>query len=163
MSLARRFLALAVACCAALLLIAAPASADDKSVSDAWDSQDPAFTQLSASVKREVRAWEKRDFTRDAKLLKLYRRGEELCQKVVAALQAEQPSTPQGTQARDLAIRSTQHLAEYFVAERRFVRAARPGNDAAARKAARETKRLYDLAGDESKQAKAIFVQLGLD
>lgn len=159
----RQVLALAVACCATLLLAAAPASADDKSVSDAWDSQDPAFEQLSASLKREVRAWEKRDFTRDGKLLKLYRRGEQLSLKVVAALQAQQPSTPQGGQARDLAIQSTQHLAGHFVAERRFVRAARPGNAAAARKAAREAERLYDLSVDVGKQAKAIFVQLGLD
>ncbi|HWT94442.1 MAG TPA: hypothetical protein VN238_15705 [Solirubrobacteraceae bacterium] len=163
MSSARRFLTFAVACCAALLLVAAPASADDKSVSDAWDSEDAAFTQLGKSERREYRAWEKRGFTRDPKLLKIYRRGETLSRKVIAALEAQQPSTPQGAQARDLAISSTKHFAEHFVVLRKFVRTIRADDETAGRKIGKEADRLLKLTESEGEQAKAIFVQLGLD
>lgn len=148
--------------CALLALPAAPAAADDRSVKAAWDSEDQAFTELGRSVRREVRAWQRRGYTRDAKLLRLYRRGEELSRKVVAVVNAQQPSTPQGTDARNLAIASTSHFAEYFVAERRFVRRMRRGKPASARAAEREALRLDRLTRDEAKRAREIFASLGL-
>ena len=147
----------------ALLTLASPAAADDRGVSDAWDSQDPQFRELSKSMDREIKRWKDRGFTRDGKILRLMKRGETLSRRVVAALEAQQPSTPTGAQARDLAIKSTAHLAEYFVADRKWARAVRPGGTARSRRLARESERLYDLSIAESKQAKTLFVSLGLD
>ena len=158
-------IALALLAVLALALVSAapPAVADDRAVSDAWDSQDRQFEELSRSVRREARRWQSRRYTRDGKYLRLMTRGETLSRRVVAALQAAQPSTPTGGQARDLAIRSTAHLADFFVNERRWIRAMRPGGSSRARRLARESKRLFDLSASEADQARPLFRSLGLD
>src|SRR3712207_3593577 len=104
------------------LAVAAPASADDASMDRAWDSQDPQFRELSKSVEREIKAWAKRGHTRDGKLLKLFKRGETLTARVEAAVNAEQPSSPQGGEAKPLIMNSLATLKQHFVWERKAVR-----------------------------------------
>jgi hypothetical protein len=146
----------------ALLLAAPPAIADDASVKRAWDSEDAAFTSLGKSVRREQARWERRGFTRDGKLLRLMRRGERLSRTVVERVTAEQPSSPTGAEARERALRSTSTFAEFFVAERRFIRAMRPRPSRRARRLERRAISLDRRTRREAKRALELFKQLGL-
>lgn len=159
MPTARRLLALT-----ALLVLAAaaPASADDASVKAAWDSEDAAFADLGADVTRETRRWVARDFRRDGKMLRLMRRGERLSRRVVDRLQAEQASSPTGTEARDWAIRSTSTFARYFVAERRSIRAASPNPGPRARRLYRRARQLLRTSRRQAAEGRERFKQLGL-
>ena len=157
---------LLLALCAALLLLlvpaAPPAAADDASVKRAWDSEDAAFTELGRSVRREQRRWQARGFTGDAKLLRLLRRGERLCGVVVGRLQAEQPSSEAGGQARDAAIASTTTFAQFFVAERSFVRAAGRPMSARARRLERRVIALDRRSRELADRALALFRSVGI-
>ena len=159
MTTARRLLALA-----ALLVLApaAPASADDASVKAAWDSEDAAFSELGRAVERATKRWEARGFTRDGRLVRLMRRGERLSRTVVDRLNAEQASSPTGTEARDWAIRSTSSFARYFVVQRRFVRAMSPSFPPRARRLNRRAVRLYRLSRRQAAEGRKRFEQLGL-
>ena len=144
---------------AALLVTAAPAAADDASMKRAWDSQDPAFTELSKSVDREMKRWVKRRWKGDAKLLRLFKRGETLTARVEQAVNAEQPSTPQGSEAKTWILKSLATFKSHFAEERKAVRAA-PSKR--ARTYGKNADRLYDQSGEEAKQAKALLAQVGV-
>lgn len=144
--------------------LAAPAAhADDASVKAAWDSEDAAFTKLGKDERRELRRWQDRGYTRDGKLLAYSKTGEELTRKVLSVVEAEQPSTPQGTQAKALVVESLTSFAELFVANRTFVRAMRPGKSAKAQAAEREVIRLDRRARAKAKEALALFKEVGIE
>lgn len=159
MTTARRLLALTLLL---VLASAAPASADDASVKAAWDSEDAAFTELGKSVDRQAKRWADRGFTRDGRLLRLMRRGERLSRTVVERLNAEQPSSPTGTEAREWAIRSTSTFARYFVVQRRFIRAMSPNPSARAQRLNRRARRLNRRSIRQAREGIARFKQLGL-
>lgn len=143
----------------ALAVAAAPAAADDASVKRAWDSEDAAFTELGKSVAREMSRWQKRGHTRDSKLLRLLERGETLTRTVEQRVAAEPSSSPQGEEAKGWALKSLGSFARYFVAERRFVRAA-------PKKSANEiavlARRLNRQSLAEAKRGVDIFKSLGI-
>lgn len=148
-----------VAALTAALMTASPAVADDASMKRAWDSQDPAFTELGKSVRREFRAWAKRGHTRDAKLLRLLERGETLSIRVEQAVNPEQPSTPQGTEAKTFILQSLATFKAHFAEERKAVRAA-PGRR--AQRFGKEADRLFDQSAAEAKKARDLLAQVGI-
>lgn len=159
MTTARRLLALTTL---VVLAAAAPAAADDASVRAAWNSEDPAFAELGRAVDRAEKRWEARGFTRDGRLVRLMRRGERLSRTVVDRLNAEQPSSPTGAEARDWAIRSTTTFARYFVVQRRFFRAMAPSYPDRARRLNRRAIRLYRLSRRQAAEGRERFAQIGL-
>ncbi len=155
----RTSLSILILSCALLAGLASPASADDASIKRAWDSEDAAFTTLGKSVAREFDRWARRGHTRDSKLLSLLRRGETLTRTVEQRVNAEQPSSPSGTEAKNWALRSLATFAAHFVAERKAVRAA-PG--ARAQRLGREADRLAKRSETEAKEAKKHFAAAGI-
>ena len=144
---------------AALLVTAAPAAADDASMKRAWDSQDPAFTELSKSVDREMKRWVKRRWKRDAKLLRLFKRGETLTVRVEQAVNAEQPSSQQGTDAKPLIMNALATLKQHFVVSRKAVRAA-PSKR--AERYGEEADALFDRGAADAKKARELLAQVGV-
>ena len=159
MTIAKKLRTVCVAALASALLVAAPAAADDASMKRAWDSQDPAFTELSKSVNREIKAWAKRGHTRDSKLLRLFKRGETLTARVEQAVNAEQPSSPQGTEAKPLIMNALATLKQHFVWERKAVRAA-PSKR--AERYGKEADRLWDVGAADAKKARDLLAQVGV-
>ena len=148
-----------LAVCAAVLLAAAPAAADDASVDAAWDSQDKQFTELGKSVEREFTRWGNRNNTRDGKLLRLLRRGESLTVKVEQAVNAEEPSTPQGTEAKGLILKSLADFKQHFVESRKAVRAA-PSQRAV--RLGQRADRLLESSRADAKKAEELLAQVGV-
>jgi hypothetical protein len=144
---------------AAALVGAPPAAADDASMKRAWDSQDPAFRELSKSVNREMRRWAKRGHTRDGKLLRLFKRGETLTASLEQRVNAEQPSTQQGTEAKTWILKSLATFKAHFGWDRRAVRAA-PSRRAV--RYGKEADRLFEQSGDEAAKAKELLRQVGV-
>jgi hypothetical protein len=143
----------------ALLVGAAPAPADDASMKRAWDSQDAAFTQLGKSVEREMRRWAKRGHTRDSKILGLMRRGEALTTTVEQAVNAEQPSTPQGTEAKTWIMKSLATFKQHFATHLKAIPRA-PSKRAV--RYGRQADRLADRSADEAAKAKELLKQVGV-
>jgi hypothetical protein len=144
---------------AILLVGAPPATADDASMKRAWDSQDPAFRELSKSVTREFKRWADRGHTRDGKLLRLLKRGETLTTAVEQAVNAEQPATPQGTEAKTWILKALATFKAHFAEDRKAVRAA-PSRRAVRH--GKEADRLFKQSGEEADRAKELLRQVGV-
>jgi hypothetical protein len=143
----------------ALLVGAAPASADDASMKQAWDSQDAAFTELGKSVDREFRRWARRGHTRDSKIIRLMRRGEALTTTVEQAVNAEQPSTPQGNEAKTWIMKSLASFKQHFATHLQAIPRA-PSKRAV--RLGRQADRLLDRSADEGTKAKELLKQVGV-
>ena len=148
-----------IAVMAVAVVAPASAAADDASMKRAWDSQDAAFTENGKSFRKELKAWSKRGHTRDAKLLRLLKRGEALLVTVEQAVNAEQPSTPQGTEAKTWILKSLATFKGFFRSNRSAVRAA-PSKR--AERLAKEADAFLDQSEKEAKTAKDLLAQVGV-
>ena len=144
---------------AALLMAAAPAVADDASLDAAWDSKDAQFKELGRSVEREFTRWGKRNNKGDAKLLRLMKRGETLTVQVEQAVNAEQPSTPQGSEAKTLILKSLASFKQHFVEHRKAIRAA-PSRRAV--NFGQKADRALEASEADAKKAEDLLAQVGV-
>ena len=103
----------------ALAAVAAPASADDESVKAAWDSGDAAFNRLGKQFRREVRAFNRREYERPGPVVRNLRKSLAVLRRTAAAVRAEEPSTEGGERAKRLALLS---MADFRRQLRSYVR-----------------------------------------
>ena len=110
-----------------------------------------------------MRRWARRDFTRDARLLRLLRRGERLTRVVEGRVEAEAASSETGARAREIALVSLDVFARYFRAERRWVRAMRPRPARRVRRLERRVIRLDRRARAKAREARELFAGVGVE
>jgi hypothetical protein len=129
-----------------LLLPAAPAAADDRSLRDAGRSRDAQFERLGDKTRRTYRAWERTGHPPRLarRLLRLDRRTRREIVIVRRALRGEQPSTDGGATYKRLMFRSLRVFDLAFVWDARAVRAFMRGRRGAADRAWRRSGRFFD-------------------
>jgi hypothetical protein len=103
----------------ALAAVAAPASADDESVKAAWDSNDATFERLGKKFRREVKAFNRREYENPRPLIRNLRRSLSVLARTARAVRAEEPSTEGGERAKKLALLS---MADFRSQLRSYVR-----------------------------------------
>ncbi len=129
-----------------MLLPAATAPADDRSLREAGRSRDAQFERLGDKTRSTYRAWERNGHPRRLarRLLRLNRRTRGEIDIVRRALRAEQPSSEGGATYKRLMFRSLRAFDVALVWDRRGVRAYMRGRHGAARRAWRRAGRHFD-------------------
>ena len=103
--------------------------------------------------------WAERDWKGDAKLTKLMKRGQELTARVEAAVNAEQPSTPQGTEAKTWIVKSLATFKAHFA---EHLKAIPRAPSKRAEQYGRKADKLVKQSAAEAKQAKDLLKQVGV-
>jgi hypothetical protein len=129
-----------------LLLPAAPAGADDRSLRAAGKSRDAQFERLGDKTRRTYRAWDRAGHPAHLarRLLRLRRRTRREIVIVRRALRGEQPSTDGGATYKRLMFRSLRAFDLSLVWDGRGIRAFMRGQRVAADRAWRRHRRLFD-------------------
>jgi hypothetical protein len=140
---------------AALLLLPATASADDRTLREAGRSQDAEFARLGKAVRGAYRAWsESGSRPRPARrVTRILRRSRRLVDVVEAAVSAEQPSSDNGATYKRLLLKSLGEFDRALGFDIRAVRAATAGRHGLARERFRKAARLHRLALRRERQA----------
>ena len=137
------------------------AVADDQSVYDAWVSRDADFARLGREARSAEREWERSNGQRTRRFLRVIRATQRVLREVDAAINAQTPSSDNGTRGKTLALRSNAyfhaslgHLRRAIVAfkrreRRRAARHARAAEADLTRsgRAARGARRAFRAAG----------------
>jgi hypothetical protein len=141
----------------------APAQADDRSVKAAWDSADARFAELGRSARREERRWRRRGYTRDGRLLRIFRQSEALTKTVEQRVAAESSSSAKGAEAKAWALRSLRTFAAFFRSQQRLVRLTRPNATARERRERRRSAELDRRTRRQADRGLALFREAGVD
>jgi hypothetical protein len=153
-----------VALVAALLLLPATASADDRTLREAGRSHDAEFVRLGKAVRAAYRAWNDSGHRprRARRVTRILRRTRRAIDEVDAAVSAEQPSSANGATYKRLLLRSLGELDRALAFEMGGVRAATAGRRGLAREGFRKAARMHRLAlRDERRAVDAIEQVLG--
>jgi hypothetical protein len=129
-----------------MLLPAATATADDRSLREAGRSRDAQFERLGDQTRRTYRAWERSGHSRRLarRLGRLNRRTRREIVVVRRALRGEQPSSDGGATYKRLMFRSLRQFDTALVWDGRGVRAYMRGRRGAARRAWRRAGLHFD-------------------
>jgi hypothetical protein len=155
---------LAVLSLVALFAVAlpAPASADDRSVFDAWTSRDADLNKTDKQWKRAFRQWKRSDFRVWKPLYRANKAYAKLGGQVEAAIKAQTASTPKGEETRTFALRGLRSFRQGFTLSARGVRLLARGKRRAASKALNRATKLEKQSNRNIERANEGFKALGL-
>jgi hypothetical protein len=130
---------------AVLVPLAAPASADDRSLREAGRSRDPEFRRLGRETREAFDRWVRSAYgrRRARRLIRLQRRARSEIDVVVATVSREQPSSADGETYKAKLLQSLDVFDRALAWDIRGVRARTNGRIARARRAFRRAGRLY--------------------
>ena len=154
-----RLIALAVV--AALLALAAPAAADDRSVWAAWSGHDAEGIKLQKRMDRSFKRWERSDFRRWKPAYEASRAVARFMKRVEDEIEAQSASTPKGQETRALALKSVRAFRLSYGQLARAVRLTVRRKPTAARRALRRAVRYEKSAVRYSRRAEQGFKELG--
>jgi hypothetical protein len=138
------------------------AAADDVAIKDAWHSEDARGDAQGERFTREVKRWEKRGFTRDERVLAPLRRAEALARLVWERVNAAEPSTPTGAEAKTWALRALQSSMAGLRATRAAIRVRGRRITRRTRRAWKRAARILERATREGERTEQLFREAGV-
>jgi hypothetical protein len=147
---------------AALLLLPATASADDRTLREAGRSHDAEVARLGKAVRAAYRAWNESGYRpRQARrVIRILRRTRRVVDEVEAAVSAEQPSSDNGATYKRLLLKSLGEFDRGLALDIGAVRAATAGRHGLARERFRKAARMHRLALRHERQAVEAIAQV---
>lgn len=144
------------------LSLASAATASDASVKAAGDAQDARFSALANQQRKATIAWTKADRSKrtSAPLLRILKKADRLEDVVTRNVKAESPSTPTGSQAKLLVIRSNANFSRYLKALGRAVRLATAGKITPANRQLKLATGWAKRADQQAQESKRLFAQV---
>jgi len=147
----------------ALGVLAPPALADDNGVYQAYVSRDSDFTRLGNQLKRDIRAWVRSHRTKPGPALATIRDSRAVCSDVVAAMQGQQASSNDGTEAKKHAVASVKDLGASLRALGAGIRARTAHHRAKAKRLGKKADALLSRSLKEEKRARKLFKAAGVE
>ena len=147
---------------AALLLPAAPASADDRSVYEAWTKDDARGERLVKQSKRALNRWERSKFRVWKPAVAAFDALQTHASDAEYFLKSESPSTEQGARAQALALKGLEREWQGYGNLRYAVHLTVDGERRLARHYLKSGARMLRIAAKYGRRANREFKALGL-
>ena len=144
-----------------LLMSAAPASADDRSVHEAWIKDDARGERLVKQSQSTLKRWERSEFRVWKPLVRAFDALQTYASDAEHRLKTESPSTEQGAKARALALKAAQREWQAYGNLRYAVNLTVDGQRRLARHYLKSGTRMLRVADRYTRRANRAFKALG--
>jgi len=154
----------AVGLAAALALtLPATAAADDQSIYNSFHFSHPRFQKLRQDFERGERRWENSGYQEPGDAYRACRRTASLSKKVRDKMQAKEPSSETGSEAREHAVLGLKYRKRWADAERRAIENFMDFDGAEYIRLHRNAKEHIKRAQEYEAEAQKLFKQAGVD